>query len=242
LKRPRQNPLEITEVFLVSSHFNFKEHRRIHGSITAQAEKRLLVWIAQRLPAAINSDHLTLLGLLSLVAAGLSYWYARIEPIGLLLVILFLAVNWFGDSLDGTLARVRHHQRPRYGFYVDHICDAFGTLFLVGGMALSGHMSQAVAAALLISYFLLSIEVYLATYTLGDFKISYVGVGPTELRIIIASGNLALFYGDGRVAVGERSILLFDIGGGVAAVGLLAVLVLTTIRHIRELYELEPLP
>jgi phosphatidylglycerophosphate synthase len=227
---------------LVSSHFNFKQHNRVHGSFTAQAEKRLLVWIAERMPRVINSDHLTLLGVLALLAAGVSYSYARFFPAALLVVIFFLVVNWFGDSLDGTLARVRKQQRPRYGFYVDHICDAFGTLFLVGGMALSGYMSAPIAAALLLVYFLLSIEVYLATYTLGEFKISYVGFGPTELRIIIAVGNLALFYGDGWVKVGQRHERLFDVGGAIAITCLLIVLGITTIRHTRELYQQEPLP
>jgi archaetidylinositol phosphate synthase len=111
-----------------------------------------------------------------------------------LLVILFLALNWLGDSLDGTLARVRNRQRPRYGFYVDHIVDAFGTLFLLSGLALSGYMSKSIAAALLTAYLMLSIEVYLATYTIGTFHLSFWKFSPTELRILLAIGNIALLY------------------------------------------------
>jgi archaetidylinositol phosphate synthase len=225
-----------------SPHFSFKEHNRIHGSISAGIEKRLLVWIAQRLPLWINSDHLTLLGLLALFAAGLSYAYSRWNRSALWLVIFFLALNWFGDSLDGTLARVRQHLRPHYGFYVDHICDAFGTLFLIGGMAASGYMTALVAAALLIAYFLLSIEVYLATYTLGEFKISYLGFGPTELRIIIAVGNLAVLFDDAEVHLAGRTWLLFDVGAAVAIVSLVIILLATTVRHARALYRQEPLP
>src|SRR4029077_10212583 len=100
-----------------------------------------------RMPAHVNSDHLTALALAAMLGAGLSFWLARVSSAGLVLGVMCLAVNWFGDSLDGTLARVRHHERPRYGFYVDHVVDAFGALFLLGGMALSGYMATSVPLA-----------------------------------------------------------------------------------------------
>src|SRR6185369_16868440 len=153
----------------------FQEALRLHTAVTAAAEKNLLIAIARRLPQGINSDHLTGLGFVSLLGAGASYWYARYDDLGLWLVIVCLAVNWFGDSLDGTVARVRNQQRPRYGFYVDHILDALGTVALVGGMAASDYLSWAVASAVLIAYLTLCIEVYLATYTLREFRISFVG-------------------------------------------------------------------
>src|SRR5260221_631027 len=128
---------------------SFTPAQRAHSSLLAAMEKRALIRIAHRLPLWVNSDHLTVLGFVALVAAGGSYWAASREPRALLAVIVFLALNWFGDSLDGTLARVRNKQRPRYGFYVDHILDAIGTFFLLGGMALSGYMSAAVAFAFL---------------------------------------------------------------------------------------------
>ena len=152
---------------------DFKTADRAHTSFLAAAEKRTLIWIATRLPAWVNSDHLTALGFISLILAGASYWYARFHAWALLLVIPFLALNWFGDSLDGTLARVRNRQRPRYGFYVDHILDAVGMSFLMAGLALSGYMSPLVAGVFLIFYLLLSIEIYLATYTIGTFHLSY---------------------------------------------------------------------
>ncbi len=110
----------------------------------------------------------------------------------LLLGIVFLALNWLGDSLDGTLARVRNCQRPRYGFYVDHIADTFAAFFLMGGLALSGYIHPAIAFGLLIAFLMLSIEAYLATYTLGQFQLSYWKFGPTEIRLLLAAGNLAL--------------------------------------------------
>ena len=133
-----------------SSHNgSFHEARRIQQSFLANAEKRALIWLAARTPAWINSDHLTLLGLLSMAGAGAAYWWSSLNTAGLLLVIVCLALNWLGDSLDGTLARFRDHSRPRYGFYVDHIVDAFSALFLLGGLSLSGYMAPAVALGLL---------------------------------------------------------------------------------------------
>ena len=220
----------------------FKDATRVLTSILSPLEKRCLIWLAQRMPARVNSDHLTGLALIAMLGAGVAYWFASLNPwIGLMVVNVCLALNWFGDSLDGTLARVRQHQRPRYGFYVDHIVDAFGMLFLVGGMSLSGYMSPYVALGLLAAYFMLSIEVYLATYALGTFTITYFKVGPTELRILLAIGNLALLVHPTATIFG-RQYQLFDVGGVVAIIGLMVTLVVSTIRHTRELYRAEPIP
>ena len=129
--------------------------QREHRSLTAAAEKRLLVWLAERMPRWLNSDHLTVLGLVGNALAGLGYVLSGRDPAWLHFVNLCLVVNWFGDSLDGTLARVRNRLRPRYGFYVDHLVDAFGALFLLVGLAASGLVSERVALALLVAYFLL---------------------------------------------------------------------------------------
>ena len=155
----------------------FGEARREMTNVLASVERQCLVWLAARLPSWINSDHLTVLALIAMAATGLSYYASGFNRIALAGAILGLAVNWFGDSLDGTLARVRGHQRPRYGFYVDHVIDCFGVLFVVSGLALSGYMSPLVAAGLLIAYFMLSIEIYLATYCLTVFRMSFWGIG-----------------------------------------------------------------
>src|SRR5436309_12288104 len=130
----------------------FQEADRAQFSFLAPIEKRCLLWLARLAPGWMNSDHLTALGLVALLAAGLCYWYLRWNSAALLLVIVCLAANWAGDSLDGTLARVRDRQRPRYGFYVDHIVDCLGALFLLGGLALSSFMSHGIALGLLIVY------------------------------------------------------------------------------------------
>src|SRR6266852_103242 len=190
----------------------FKTAERSHTSLLASAEKRALLWIAARLPEWVNSDHLTTLGFVALVGAGAAYWWASVNPYGLLVVIPLLALNWFGDSLDGTLARVRNRQRPRYGFYVDHILDTMGGLFLMGGLAISGIVDWRIALGMFIAFLMLSVEVYLAAYTLGKFRLSFAKFGPTEIRILLALGNVALwFHPDMRIF--GSSYRVFDVGG-----------------------------
>jgi archaetidylinositol phosphate synthase len=169
------------------------------------------------------------------VATGACYGLARFNRLWLITSIACLALNWLGDSLDGTLARVRQKQRPRYGFYVDHILDSIGSVALMGGLALSGYMNPWVAMGLLVLFLLLSIQSYLATYTLGEFHMSFWSFGPTELRVLLAIGNLALF----RWAYVLHGHRLFDIGGAVGIVGMSAMLIFATARNIRRLYNEE---
>ena len=138
----------------------------------------------------------------------------------LLLVIPFLALNWFGDSLDGTLARVRNQQRPRYGYYVDHVLDAVGFAALFGGLMLGQHMSLTIGLAFLAAYYLLVVEISLATHARGTFKLAFLKIGPTELRILLAMGTLQLMRTD-FVSILGRQWLLFDVGGAVAIAGFL---------------------
>jgi phosphatidylglycerophosphate synthase len=219
----------------------FRDAERKQLSFLARVEKKTLIWLAQRMPGWVNSDHLTLLGFLAMLAAGLGYWGARYDRRALLAVIVALAVNWFGDSLDGTLARVRNRLRPRYGFYVDHITDAIGTFFLMGGLALSSYMNPFIALGLLIAYFLLSIEVYLTTYVLGAFHMSFWSFGPTELRLLLCIGNLALFWRPVVILAGRR-FLLFDVGGAIGICGMSMMLIWSALHHTIQLYRAEPLP
>jgi archaetidylinositol phosphate synthase len=218
----------------------FQDAVRLQTSALSTAEKRLLIRIARRLPARISSDHLTALGALAMLMAGVCYWLSARHPIGLVLAVVCLAINWFGDSLDGTVARVRDCQRPRYGFYVDHVLDTAGTLFLLAGLGASGYMSPMVALALLAAYYLISIEIYLATCVLHTFRMAFFKLGPTELRILLAVGTLALFFHP-SVTIAGRSFLLFDVGGVVAAAGLAVIFGLSAARNTRTLYKAEPL-
>jgi archaetidylinositol phosphate synthase len=224
-----------------SQILRFREAKRIQQSFLAAVEKRTLFWLAARTPDWINSDHLTLLGLAAMAGAGAGYWWSRWNRAGLLAVIVCLALNWLGDSLDGTLARFRNCPRPRYGFYVDHVVDAFGALFLLGGLALSGYMSPWLALGLLVAYLMLSIEVYLASYTLGDFKISYFKMGPTELRLLLSIGNLALLWKP-MVHLAGRAYRLFDVGATIGVSGMMLILLISAIKNTARLYRREPLP
>jgi phosphatidylglycerophosphate synthase len=223
----------------------YREATRVHTSLLAAVEKRCLIWMAGRIPAPVNSDHLTVLAAVAMAAAGLCYWASGaspgVAPAALLGAIALLAVNWFGDSLDGTLARVRRHERPRYGFYVDHVLDAIGILFILGGLVLGGHMSPGIGAGFLLAYYLLTIEIALATHAVGTFKISYWKFGPTELRIVLALGTLQLLRTDSVTIAGAR-YLLFDVGGAVAIAGLIGTFIASAVSNTRTLYRLEPLP
>ena len=192
-----------------------------------------------RTPRWVNSDHFSTLAVLSMVLAGGAYWAAGARRPWLLAVVAALALNWLGDSLDGTLARVRNQQRPRYGFYLDHILDAAGTSFLLAGLALSGFMTPVLALGLLVAYLLLMVESCLTTYTLGEFHISFAGFGPTELRILLAIGTLYLWRNPTVGVLGGR-YPLFDVGGAIAIAGMLAAVVVSAVRHTRTLYRQEP--
>ncbi len=219
----------------------FKNALRIQESLSAGLERKVLTWMAERIPPAINSDHLTLLGSVSMLLAGTSYAMARWNRWGLILATLCLALNWFGDSLDGTLARVRNRQRPRYGFYLDHVLDTFGAFFLVAGVAISGYIDWRIAAGMLVAFLMLSIEVYLATYTLGSFRLSFWKFGPTEGRILLALGNITLLVRPNAGILGSP-YRLFDVGGLVAITGMAVMLLVATLRHAARLYREETLP
>ena len=219
----------------------FRQEVRVQQSVLTALEKRTLAWLAVRMPDAVNSDHLTALAFLAMIGVGLSYWMSAYTPIGFVLATLGLAINWFGDSLDGTVARVRQQQRPRYGYYVDHVVDVVGILLLFGGMVLGGLMHPATAAAVVIAYYLLSLEVYLATHSLGTFQMSFLGVGPTELRLLLAAANAVLLV-RADAHVGGTSFTFLDVGGAVGAVGLVGTFVYSVARNTRWLYLAEPLP
>lgn len=214
------------------------QETRLQESWTAAPEKRVLLWVASRTPPRISPDHLTVLGLGSQIGAGVCYALAARDRFALLGVIVCLGLNWLGDSLDGTLARVRHCQRPRYGFYVDHIVDSFGALALMGGLALSGCMHPWIAIGLLVGFLMLSIQSYLATHVFGEFRLSFWRFGPTELRILLAVGNLALFWKPVVHFLGGK-YRLFDVGGAIGLVGMSLMLVFFTAQNTLRLHREE---
>jgi len=219
----------------------FPDMLRVQESWVAVAEKRALLWLAARTPDCIGPDHLTALGLAAQISAGIFYALSAQNRYALLGVIACLALNWLGDSLDGTLARVRQCQRPRYGFYVDHMVDSFGAFALMVGLALSRYMHPAIAIGLLIGFLMLSIQSYLATHALGEFRISFWRFGPTELRILLAIGNLALLWKPEVHLLGSR-YRLFDIGGAIGLIGMGLMVVVFTLQNTIRLYREERIP
>jgi archaetidylinositol phosphate synthase len=214
--------------------------RKSHG-LTASLEKRILIWMAERAPGWITSDQLTLLGLGAQIAAGVCYTLVRYYRPALLAVILCIVLNWLGDSLDGTLARVRQQQRPRFGFYVDHMVDVFGSVALMCGLGCSGLVHWQTALAMLIAFLILSSESFLAAYTLSCFQLSQGIFGPTEIRLLLILGNLALLRSPYATLLGHR-MLLFDLGGTIAVVVMTLMAICIAIRHTEQLYREEPLP
>jgi phosphatidylglycerophosphate synthase len=230
------DPWVLADMQKVSNQVN--NTQRIQAGFSTRVEKKILVWLAERTPDWINSDHLTALGFLGQILAGVFYALSRWNRYWLLAVIASLAVNWLGDSLDGTLARVRQRQRPRYGFYVDHMVDSFGAVAMLGGLGFSGYMHPWIAIGLLIAFLLLSIQSYLATYTLGEFHLSFWGFGPTELRLLLVIGNLALFRWP---LVLHGRYRLFDVGGPVGLIGMSLMILFFTVKNGYRLYREESL-
>ena len=218
----------------------FRDATRVQRALTASIERKALLWLARRTPLWVSPDHLTALGFAAQFLAGVSYTLARWNRAWLALAIFSIAANWLGDSLDGTLARYRGRLRPRYGFYVDHMIDTFGAGFLVVGLAASNYLHWQVASAMLVAFLMLSIETYLAAYTLAHFRLSHARFGPTEIRILLIVGNAALIFSP-HVHLLGRQFLLFDLGGAISGVGMLAMAVVATARHTSELYQRERL-
>ena len=212
-------------------------HVRQHNSVLAASEKRALIWIANRLPRWINSDHLSALGLAAMAGAGASFVLAGTDPVaGASLVVLCLLLNWFGDSLDGTVARVRNQQRPRYGYYIDHVIDLAGTAMLFAGLAASGYMTPAIAVLVVAAYYLVSAETFLSTHSRGVFTMAFLGIGPTELRVLLAAGAIALINTPMVAPLGIEPVRLWDLGGVIGTAGMVATFMASSIRNGRALY------
>jgi archaetidylinositol phosphate synthase len=217
-------------------------HTRHHTSVLAAAEREALIFLARRMPGYVTSDGLTLLGAAGMAGVGCALAAASTSRAWLALVPVFLAVNWFGDSLDGTLARVRNTQRPRYGYYLDHVVDLVNTLMLFSGLALSGIASPLVAGGLLAAYLIVAAESFLATHALGVFRISFGGFGPTELRILLSIGAVAAIQRPVVTPFGLGEVRLWDIGGICGIVGMMAVFAITAVRNARMLAVADPMP
>jgi phosphatidylglycerophosphate synthase len=209
--------------------------------LLARPEARVLEWIAHRLPRWAMPDHLTALGVLAAIGIAAAYALSNRDPVWLWAASGLLVVQWLGDSLDGTLARVRRTERPRYGYYLDHLVDAVATALIGIGLGLSPHMLLACGLLIVVAYLVLSINTYLETSTLGVFSLGYGRLGPTEARLGLIALNSVLALGlipSFTVAgLGLGVLDLFALGLVVLMLGGLAV---RAVRNLRELGRLEP--
>ena len=209
--------------------------------LLAEPERRLLRKIAVRLPAWVTSDQLTGLGVLAATGAGVAYALSGLHAGWLWVASMMLVLNWFGDSLDGTLARVRFAERPRYGYYLDHVVDAYATAAIGIGLGLSPFVSLAVALGLVVVYLVLSINVYLESAVFGAFRLGYGRLGPTEVRLILIAVNSGLALH--RFVPGAAGVPIRLVAGGLlvaVSLGMLAMLAVRFARNLRNLALLEP--
>jgi len=210
-----------------------KDAPRSKTFLLAVPEARVLEWIARRLPRAVKPDHLTALGVLAAIGIAAAYFLSNGDELWLWAATGLLVVHWLGDSLDGTLARVRKTERPRYGYYLDHLVDAFATAAIGIGLGLSPHMLLAVGLAVVIAYLILSINTYLETHAFGIFTLGYGRLGPTEARLMLVAVNTLLALG----LIGDG---ILDMLGIALAAAMIIALVARDGRNLKRLAELEP--
>lgn len=210
--------------------------KRVLTSLTAAPEKRLLIWIAERLPGWVTPDLLTAVGVLGSAVVFAGYALSNLDPGFLWLATLGLLVNWFGDSVDGTLARVRHIERPKYGFYIDHTVDVISEGFVILGIGVSPYVRFDVACLTFIGYLAISVLTYVRAFVDGTFKISYGWFGPTELRILLVAVNTVMFFVPRPTITLAGSVVgVYDLAVGAIAVGLALAFLVSTAKGLREL-------
>jgi archaetidylinositol phosphate synthase len=217
------------------------EATREPNFLLARHEKRVLTAIARRLPRWILPDDLTALGVASALGIGIAYLATNADQKWLWVASALLIVHWLGDSLDGTLARVRGIERPRYGYYLDHLVDAISTACIGIGLGLSPFMLLATGALIVVAYLMLSINVYLESFALGRFSIGYGRIGPTEVRVLLIALNVALALGAGlNFHLAGLGMTVFDLVGLAVACVMCALLVGRAVSNLRRLSRDEP--
>jgi archaetidylinositol phosphate synthase len=169
-------------------------HTRVNKILLGFLERPALRWLCERMPLWMTPDILTAIGLVGAFGVGAGYMLARYNPLFIWLASLGLVVNWFGDSLDGSLARHRHIERPKYGFFIDHTIDVIAEVAIFGGVALSGYVTPVLALLALVGYLMMSVFVYVYTFVSREFRISFGGMGPTEMRMVVIISNALIFF------------------------------------------------
>lgn len=219
---------------------DIEKHQRVNDILLGPLERPALQWLAAHMPPWVNSDILTIIGILGSVVIAVSYWLTNYNRNFLWLASLGFVINWFGDSLDGTLARYRKRERPKYGFFVDHTVDAFSEVMIFLGLGLSPYFRFELASLALIGYLLVSVLVYVRTCVVGKFVISYGRFGPTEIRVIAILVNTFIFYfGAPPISILGLTLNSLDAVLAIVTVILFGIFIVTTIREAIELAKLE---
>lgn len=220
---------------------DIKKHIRVNDILLGPLERPALKWLAARMPDWVTPDHLTIIGTFGAFIIFFSYWLTNYNTSYLWLASLGLVINWFGDSLDGTLARYRNIQRPKYGFFVDHTVDSFNEALIFLGFGLSPYIRFEIASLLLIGYLLMSVLVYVRTCVTGEFVISYVGFGPTEMRVLGILANTALFFwGNPVIKLFGNTLAIFDLVFFLVAMALFLVFIYSSFIQARQLARTDP--
>lgn len=212
---------------------------RIQENILARSERRLLNWLCARMPAGITPDRLTTIGMIGSVLVFAGYVLSNWDRNWLFLSIAAYFIQWFGDSLDGSLARFRKIERPRYGYFLDHSCDGLATTLIVSGIGLSPYVTLDAALFALAGYLLMSIHAFLAARVLGELRLSYLAFGPTELRFVLIALTLVMYFG------GVPDPVIYSTSGldlfvGSAGVFMIALFIAQTTSKVRLLARQEP--
>jgi archaetidylinositol phosphate synthase len=219
---------------------DIEKHQRVNDIFLGPLERPALKWLAAHLPTWVTPNHCTVVGVLGAFFISISYILTNLDPNFLWFASVGFVINWFGDSLDGTLARFRHIERPVFGFFIDHTTDAFSQVVIFIGLGLSPFVSFNVAILALVGYLLLSVLAYVRTCVVGEFKISYGKLGPTEVRVLAILLNTAIFFFGVRTltlswASFQFSITPYDLVVGFIGLVLLWFFLSTAYRQARVL-------
>jgi phosphatidylglycerophosphate synthase len=219
---------------------DISSHRRVLDTFTGPIERPVLRWLAARMPVWVTPDLLTAIGVFGGLVILVGYWLTGVDRNFLWLVNLGFVINWFGDSLDGTLARYRHTERPVYGFYIDHAVDAYVEMMIFLGLGLSPYVRFDLACLALIGYFLLSVLVFIRTCVKGEFVLSYGRLGPTEIRLLaMAANTLVFFVGNPTATLFSLKLTIYDWLVAIVILIIFAIAISTTLIQARLLAKME---
>jgi archaetidylinositol phosphate synthase len=219
---------------------DIEKHERVHEMLLGPLERPALQWLSAHLPAWMTPDGLTLIGIFGSVVTFAGYWATKVDKNFLWLASLGFVINWFGDSLDGTVARYRKIERPKYGYFIDHTVDSFSMLLVFTGLGLSPYVRLDIASLALVGYLMMSILTYVEAYVSGKFQLSYAKVGPTEMRLIaIIASILIYFLGNPVIDLSLVSLTVFDLIVAVIAALLFLAFITTTMRKALYWHEID---